>query len=74
MLTLERDLGDFALTAYRYDGNRLLSGWAFNKTQYFTGIGDRFWRNGIGAGWRRANTEVQRRLSNRPRQLRRCVR
>jgi hypothetical protein len=58
MLTLERDLGDFALTAYRYDGNRLLSGWAFNKTQYFTGIGDRFWRNGLGAGWRHANTEV----------------
>jgi hypothetical protein len=58
MITLERDIGDVALTAYRYDGNRLVSGWAFNNTQYFTGIGDRFWRNGIGAGWHYADTEV----------------
>jgi hypothetical protein len=58
MLTLERDIGDVALTAYRYDGNRLVSGWAFNNTQYLSGIGDRFWRNGVGAGWRHDNTEV----------------
>jgi hypothetical protein len=58
MLTLERDLGDFALTAYRYDGNRLFSGYGFNDSQYFTGVGDRFWRNGFGAGWQRAGTEV----------------
>jgi hypothetical protein len=58
MITLERDLGDFALTAYRYDGSRLVSGNAFNSTQYFTGIGDRFWRNGLGAGWKYADTEV----------------
>jgi hypothetical protein len=58
MLSFERDLGDFALTGYRYDGNRLLSGPAFNASQYYTGVGDRFWRNGFGVGWHRAATEV----------------
>ena len=58
MITLERDLGDFSLTAYRYDGNRLLAGYGFNNTQYFTGVGDRFWRNGFGADYRHEGTEV----------------
>jgi hypothetical protein len=58
MATLERDLGDFRLTAYRYDGSRPLAGYGFNNTQFFTGIGDRFWRNGFGAGWTHARTEV----------------
>jgi hypothetical protein len=58
MVTLQRNLGDFSLTAYRYDGNRIISGYGFNNAQYFTGIGDRFWRNGLGAGWHRAGTEV----------------
>lgn len=58
MLTLERDLGDFALTAYRYDGNRLLAGFAFNNSQFFSGVGDRFWRDGFGLGWHHGGTEV----------------
>lgn len=58
MVTVERDIGDFGLTAYRYDGNRLLAGDAFNDTQHFSGVGDRFWRNGFGANWRRDGTEV----------------
>ena len=58
METLERDLGDFRLTAYRYDGTRPLEGHGFNNTQYFTDIGDRFWRNGFGLGWSRKRTEI----------------
>jgi hypothetical protein len=58
MISIERDLGDFALTAYRYDGNRLLAGFAFNNTQFFQGVGDRFWRNGLGVDWRRDSTEI----------------
>jgi hypothetical protein len=58
MLTLERDFGDFALTAYRYDGNRLLAGFAFDNTQFLTGVGDRFWRNGVGLGFHGGATEV----------------
>jgi hypothetical protein len=58
MLTLERDLGDFQLTAYRYDGNRLIAGPAFNATQFRSGIGDRFWRDGYGLGWAHGGTEV----------------
>ncbi len=58
MATIERDLGDFQLTAYRYDGSRPLEGLGFNNTQYFTNIDDRFWRNGFGAGWVNAHTEI----------------
>lgn len=58
MVTVERDLGDFALTAYRYDGNRLLAGYGFNDSQFLTGVGDRFWRNGFGADWRHAGSEI----------------
>lgn len=58
MITLERDLGDFALSAYRYDGNRLLSGPAFDNTQYFNHVGDRFWRNGFGVGYHHEGTEI----------------
>lgn len=58
MFTFERDYGDVALTAYRYDGTRLLTGWGYNNTQYFSNVGDRFWRNGIGAGWHYGGTEL----------------
>jgi len=56
--TLERDLGDLRLTAYRYDGSRSLEGPAFNGFQYFTNIGDRFWRNGFGLAVTNKRTEV----------------
>jgi hypothetical protein len=58
MATLERDVGDFKITAYRYDGSRPLEGPAFNNTQFFTNIYDRFWRNGFGLGWARNRTEI----------------
>ncbi len=58
METLARNLGDFQLSAYRYDGSRALEGYGFNNTQYFTNVGDRFWRNGFGAGWVTAHTEI----------------
>lgn len=57
-VTLERDLGDFRLNAYRYDGSRSLEGPAFNGYQYFTDIGDRFWRNGFGLGFVHKRTEI----------------
>jgi hypothetical protein len=56
--TLERDIGDFRLNAYRYDGSRSLEGYGFNNTQYFNDIGDRFWRNGFGVGWDHKRTEI----------------
>jgi hypothetical protein len=58
MVTLQRDLGDFRLEAYRYDGTRPIEGFGFNGTQYFANIGDRFWRNGFGVGWDDKRTEV----------------
>jgi hypothetical protein len=58
METLERDYGNFRLTAYRYDGTRPIEGFAFNNYQYFSDIGDRFWRNGFGLGWSDKRTEV----------------
>jgi hypothetical protein len=58
METLERDYGGFSLTAYRYDGTRPLEGFGFNNYQYFSNIGDRFWRNGFGLGWSDRRTEV----------------
>jgi hypothetical protein len=57
MLTLERDLGDWSLNAYRYTGQRLLHGLAYNATQAFN-YGDRFWRNGFGLGWERQRTTI----------------
>lgn len=58
MVTLERDLGDFRVTAYRYDGTRPLESPAFNGFQYFSDVGDRFWRNGFGLGWSDRRTEI----------------
>jgi hypothetical protein len=58
MLTLQRDLGDFQLEAYRYDGTRDLAGYGFNGMQFFSSIPDRFWRTGYGLGWTRGATEV----------------
>ncbi|HTW86260.1 MAG TPA: hypothetical protein VMD91_19465 [Candidatus Sulfotelmatobacter sp.] len=58
MLTLARDLGDFRLEAYRYDGTRDLAGSGFNDTQFFSGIPDRFWRTGYGVGWTHGGTSV----------------
>jgi hypothetical protein len=58
MATLERDVGNFKITAYRYDGSRPLEGPAFNNTQFFTNVYDRFWRNGFGLGWAHNRTEI----------------
>jgi hypothetical protein len=57
MVTLRRDLGDWSLTAYRYDGSRSLHGSGFNDTQQVD-YRDRFWRNGFGVTWARGATEV----------------
>jgi hypothetical protein len=57
MLTLQRVLGDFSLSAYRYDGSRRLHGPAFDGTRAFD-HGDRFWRNGFGVGWERGRTRI----------------
>jgi hypothetical protein len=58
MATLERDFGNFRITAYRYDGTRSLAGLAYNNSQYISNIGDRFWRNGFGLGWKYKRTEI----------------
>jgi hypothetical protein len=58
MLTLERDFGNVAATAYRYDGNRGLAGPAFDNTQFRSGVGDRFWRDGLGLGFHRDGTDI----------------
>jgi hypothetical protein len=58
MVTLAHEIGDVRLDAYRYDGSRSLAGYGFNNTQFFSGINDRFWRNGVGVGFRRGSTEV----------------
>lgn len=58
MVTLARDVGNLTLQAYRYDGTRELAGWGFSNTQFFSGVADRFWRNGAAVGWRRGGTEV----------------
>jgi hypothetical protein len=42
MLALQRQLGAFVVSAYRYDGSR----------------GDRFWRDGYGIGWETGSTRV----------------
>ncbi|HEX3466679.1 MAG TPA: hypothetical protein VHT05_01110 [Candidatus Elarobacter sp.] len=57
MVTLQRDLGDFSLSAYRYDGSRDIQGTGFQNTQTFD-YGDRFWRDGFGVGWGRNGTRV----------------
>ncbi|MGP6156679.1 MAG: hypothetical protein ACLPYS_04030 [Vulcanimicrobiaceae bacterium] len=58
MLTLRRDLGPVRLGLYRYDGERNVAGFGFNDTQFFSGIPDRFWRDGYSAGWSSNRTEV----------------
>ena len=58
MFTLQRDLGEWSFTAYRYDGSRGLSGLAFGNTTPISGVGDRFWRNGFGAALERGRTEA----------------
>lgn len=58
MVTLQRDFGPFSVQAYRYDGTRSLAGYGFNQTQFFTGIADRFWRDGYSVTWSRGPTEV----------------
>jgi hypothetical protein len=57
MLTLQRDFGDFTLSAYRYDGSRNLTATGFAGFQTFT-YGDRFWRNGFGTAWEHGGTRV----------------
>ncbi len=57
MIALQRQYGDFSLTAYRYDGARTLHGSGFQNTQTFD-YGDRFWRDGFGVGWNRGRTRV----------------
>lgn len=46
MLTVQRGFGDFALSAYRYDGSRTLN------------AVDRFSRTGFGVTWQRARTQI----------------
>lgn len=58
METLARSYGPLDLSVYRYDGTRAIAGSGFNNTQDFTGIDDRFWRNGVGIGWSAKHTEV----------------
>lgn len=58
MATLERDFGHVRFTAYRYDGSRSLQGLGYNNSPFITDIGDRFWRNGFGAGWSNNRTAV----------------
>jgi hypothetical protein len=57
MFTLQRDLGNFTLSAYRYDGSRALQAGGFQNTQTFD-FGDRFWRDGFGLGWGRNGTRI----------------
>ncbi len=57
MLTVQRDLGDFTLSAYRYDGSREIQGRGLQNAQTFD-YGDRFWRNGLGVGWERNGTRI----------------
>ena len=57
MVTLQRELGDFTLSAYRYDGSRELRGTGFQGYQTFD-YGDRFWRDGYGLGWGRNGTRI----------------
>lgn len=58
MFTLRRDLGPFSVQLYRYDGTRELAGYGFDGTQFFSGIRDRFWRDGYGLTWSRGRTEL----------------
>jgi hypothetical protein len=58
MFVAQRNWGDWTLTAYRYDGSRPLAGYGYNSTQFFTGIPDRFWRNGYAIGYVHGGTEV----------------
>jgi len=44
--TLQQTVGDFTLSAYRYDGSRRLT------------FDDRFWRTGFGLGWERRGTRI----------------
>ncbi|MEA2718355.1 MAG: hypothetical protein QOJ39_219 [Candidatus Eremiobacteraeota bacterium] len=57
MVALQRQLGDYTLTAYRYDGSRQLRGVGFQGTQTFD-YADRFWRDGFGLSWNRGRTRV----------------
>jgi hypothetical protein len=57
MVTLQRGLGDFTLSAYRYDGSRTLRA-ADDQTGATLSYGDRFWRNGFGVGWQRGRTSA----------------
>jgi hypothetical protein len=58
MFTLTRNLGDFALVAYRYDGQRQFSGLGYGNTILITDVHDSFWRNGFAVGWSRGPTEL----------------
>lgn len=56
MLTLQRGLGDFTLSAYRYDGSRTLHGVDANAQAL--DYADRFWRTGFGLTWQRGRTRI----------------
>jgi hypothetical protein len=58
MLTLERDYGDWTLSAYRYQGTRELQGLGYGGTFQVSNVGDSFWRNGYAAGWNHGKTEA----------------
>ena len=55
MVTLQRAFGQIALSAYRYDGSRLLAG---NATAPSFQQADRFWRDGVGLAWQRGRTRI----------------
>ena len=58
METLQRDFGPVSLQLYHYNGARQLAGYGFNNTQFFSGIGDVFWRQGYYAGYHSGRTEL----------------
>jgi hypothetical protein len=58
MVTLQREVGDFTLSAYHYEGTRDLAGDGYNNEQFFTGIPDTFWRTGYGVTWSHGPTEI----------------
>jgi hypothetical protein len=58
MFTLNRNLGDFSLMAYRYDGQRQYSGLGYGNSILITNVHDSFWRNGFALGWAHGGTEL----------------
>ncbi len=58
MLSIEREYGDWTLSAYRYTGKRQLQGLGYGGTFQVSNVGDSFWRNGYGVSWNHGKNEV----------------